>query len=364
MTTTWAAPGRVNLIGEHVDYNDGLVLPFALPFVTTAAVSRRGDDAVHVRSDQAGAERFALSTVPGDVNGWASYVAGVVWALGRRGLGHPGLDIDISSDVPVGAGLSSSAALTCAVACAIDDAAHIGLSRVELAAVARESENHYVGAPTGTMDQLAAMLCEPDAALLLDCRDLSTRSIPLSLAGSGLTLLLLDTHVRHALVDSEYGARRADCSAATAELGLSSLREATVAQVVGLSDDLLRRRAHHVVTEITRVADVAAILDGGRPADIGAYLTASHESLRDDFDVSCDELDVTVESALSAGALGARLVGGGFGGCAIALCRDGEVEAVRSRVESAYQANDWPAPTIWTPKPSRGAYRVSGDGLA
>lgn len=359
VTSTWAAPGRVNLIGEHVDYNEGLVLPFALPMATTAEIRRREDDSILVSSDQAESARFDVSTTPGDVGGWAAYVAGVVWALSRRGIGVPGFDISISSDVPLGAGLSSSASLTCAVASAIDDELQSGLSRVELASVARESENDYVGAPTGAMDQLAAMLCEPDCALLLDCRDLSTRSIPFRLAEAGLSMLLVDTRVRHSLVDSEYGARRDDCQAAASELGLTSLRAATPEQVLGIPDDRLRRRARHVVSEIARVAAVVALLDAGRSADIGAHLSSSHVSLRDDFDVSCDELDVTVDASLSAGALGARLVGGGFGGCAIALCRESDVEAVSAKVRRAYDDLGWREPTVWTPLPAKGAHRVS-----
>ena len=359
MTSTWKAPGRVNLIGEHVDYNDGLVLPFALQFTTTAKVSARDDDRVVVRSDGSGEAEFAASTKPNDVEGWASYVAGVVWALGRRGRAPMGLDIEISSDVPLGAGLSSSAALTCAVACAIDDEADIGLSRRELAEVARDSENDYVGAPTGAMDQLAAMLCDADSVLLLDCRDLSSRSIPFTLSDAGLALLLIDTNVRHSLVDSEYGARREDCRVAAAQLGLDSLRDATASQVVELSDERLRRRAHHVVSEIARVEQVAAILDAGRPGDIGAQLSASHLSLRDDYEVSCEELDVTVDAALSAGALGARMVGGGFGGCALALCRDEDSAAVLAKVRRAYADQGWESPTVYDPRPSPGAHRVT-----
>ncbi len=358
MSVTWVAPGRVNLIGEHVDYNDGLVLPFALPFTTTAWVSARDDDRISVVSEGVGSEQFGVDTVPGDVEGWAAYVAGVVWALRGRGVEVGGLDIQISSDVPIGAGLSSSASLTCSVAAAIDDEVGGELDRLAIADVARTCENDYVGAPTGVMDQIASMLCEADRALYLDCRDLSTSSIPFDLASASLTLLLIDTQVHHALVDGQYGDRRAQCQAAVKALGVPSLRDATMEQVLGLSDETLRRRAHHVVSEIARVEHVVAILEAGRPADIGAFLTASHESLRDDFDVSCTELDTTVDAALSAGALGARMVGGGFGGCAIALCRDADVDAVRARVGSAYESNDWKAPTIWTPLPSAGAHPV------
>lgn len=359
MTKTWAAPGRVNLIGEHVDYNDGLVLPFALPFVTTAQVSQRSDELVRVTSDGVGTTEFDVTAIPGDVTGWAAYVAGVIWALRNDGHDLPGLEINIGSDVPTGAGLSSSAALTCSVAAAVDDELGLGLDRKSIADVARRSENDFAGAPTGVMDQLASVLGTEGHAVLIDCRSMETQQIPLALNESGLTLLLIDTHARHELVDSEYANRRADCEAAAAELGLDSLREARLEQISELSSERLRRRTHHVISEITRVQEVVRLLRAGHPADIGAFLTASHESLRDDFEVSCAELDVAVDAAVAAGALGARMTGGGFGGCAIALVRDDDVAAVTRRVIADYASNDWTEPTIWRPQPSQGAHRVS-----
>lgn len=352
---SWAAPGRVNLIGEHVDYNGGLVLPFALPFTTTATIRRHDGDRIVVTSDGTGSTDFAADCAPGDVTGWASYVAGVVWAIREAGHPVPGLAIAISSDVPLGAGLSSSAALTCSVASAIGEELGLDLGRVEVAELARRSENEFAGAPTGLMDQLASMLGEEGHALLLDCRSLETRSIPLDLNSSGLALLLIDTHARHELVGSEYGDRRRDCEEAARRLGRESLRDVTEDDLAGLDDERLHRRAHHVVSEIRRVADVVALLDAGHPADIGGYLTASHESLRDDFEVSCEELDVTVEAALAAGALGARMTGGGFGGCAIALARNEDVTGVTEAVEAAYQQHGWDPPTVWQPPPSAGA---------
>ncbi|MGI8888548.1 MAG: galactokinase [Nocardioidaceae bacterium] len=358
MTATWTAPGRVNLIGEHVDYNGGLVLPFALQFTTTSTVTARSDGRVHATSEDVEAVDFSVDSAVGEVKGWAAYVAGVVWALRQRGHDVPGLDISIASDVPVGAGLSSSAALSCSVTSAISDELGLDIDAVEAADVSRSAENDYVGVPTGVMDQYAAMLCEAGHVMLLDCRSLETRSIPFDPAAADLTLQLIDTQARHSLAGSEYGNRRSDCEEAAAELGLSSLRDADVAQVATLSSDRLRRRAHHVVTEMQRVVEVVEVLESGRPADIGAYLTAAHESLRDDFEVSSEELDVTVEAALAAGALGARMVGGGFGGCVIALCRDADVERVLARVRTAYSEHGWEAPTVWTPEPSQGAHRV------
>ena len=358
VTARWAAPGRVNLIGEHVDYQDGLVLPFALPWSTVASVSVRPGDTVAVRS-RGDAVEFHVATQPGDVEGWAAYVAGVVWALAETGAALPGLQIDIDSDVPVGAGLSSSAALECAVAAAITDELDLGLTAARMATLARRAENEYVGVPTGPMDQLASMLCTDGHALLLDCRDLTTRQVPLDVTSHGLRLLVIDTHAHHALVGGEYADRRHDCEAAAQALSLDSLRSATLDQVTGLTDESLRRRAHHVVSEIARVRLVAEILDAGRPGDIGAYLTASHESLRDDFEVSCDELDVAVDAAVDAGALGARMTGGGFGGCAVALARASEVEAVEGRVQAAYGERGWAPADVSVVQPSPGAHRLA-----
>ncbi|MGH3470569.1 MAG: galactokinase [Nocardioidaceae bacterium] len=363
MTSTWVAPGRVNLIGEHVDYNDGLVLPFALPLTTQAQVRATNSDRVNVSSSGAdGVVWFDVGTEPGDVAGWAAYVAGVLWALGTVDEHGPsrlpcGLDIEITGDLPNGAGLASSAALTCAVACATNDELGLGLSTTELASAARRAENDYVGVPTGVMDQLASLMCEPQHALLLDCRSMQSRQIAFDPPAAGLCLLVVDTMARHALVDGAYAERRADCRRAAEALGVPSLRDASLEQVAELSDPL-RRRAHHVVSEIRRVTEVAALLDASHQADIGSFLTASHESLRDDFEVSCDELDTVVQGAVSAGALGARMTGAGFGGCAVVLCRNHDVAGVLERLFSDYEHRGWPIPGVWTAAPERGAHRV------
>lgn len=358
MAQTWQAPGRSNLIGEHVDYCEGLAMPFALPFVTTARVERVDGDLVRVESEGVGTAEFSTTTRPDDVTDWAAYVAGVVWALGERGLTVPGLQVRVASTIPLGAGLSSSAALSCSVAAAIAGELGERLTPVEVADVARRAENGYVGAQTGSMDQLASMLGEEGHVLYLDCRSLETRLIPFDAESAGLTLMLIDTQARHELVISEYGERRKDCEAAAAELGLPSLRDATPGQAAGLSSGRLRRRAHHVVSEIARVRDVADVLDAGNLADVGAFLTASHESLRDDFEVSCEELDATVEAALAAGALGARMVGGGFGGNVLVLARANEAGAVVDRVEVEYRRRDWPPPSTVPAVPAAGAHRV------
>jgi galactokinase len=358
MTTTWTAPGRVNLIGEHVDYNDGLVLPFALPFATTATVGATACDEVVVRSVHLGTTTFAVATEPGDVDDWAAYAAGVVWACRSHGLDVPGLEVTIESDVPIGSGLSSSAAICCSVAAAIAGEVGGDLDPTEIAAIARRAENDYVGAPTGVMDQLASMLGTAGHATLLDCRTLATRQVPLDVASVGLALMLIDTGVHHELVSSGYADRRRDCERAADLLGVDALRDATLEQVRSLDDATLVRRVRHVVTEIVRVQDVADLLDAGRIADIGDALTASHASLRDDFEVSCDELDVAVEAAIDEGALGARMTGGGFGGCALVLCEDGRQDAIADAVGTAYKQRGWDPPSVWDAKPSQGARRV------
>lgn len=357
MTTAWQAPGRVNLIGEHVDYNDGLCLPFALPLTTTAVVARRARGDVVVTS--AGREEtFDLDCQPGEVEGWARYVAGIVWAFRQQGDDLPGLAIEVASDVPVGAGLSSSAALECAVAGAIADEIGVAQSPHSLAKLAHRAENDFVGVPSGPMDQLASAFGEDGHAVRIDCRDLTTRRVRFAPEEADLRLLVIDTHAEHVHAGGEYAERRRQCERARDLLGLASMRVATLDDVGRIDDPLLRRRAHHVVTEIERVVEVVEILDAGRPQDIGGYLTASHLSLRDDFEVSCEELDVAVDACLDAGALGARMTGGGFGGCAIALVREQDVTATTHGVEAAYTDRDWRPPTVFAARPSAGAHRI------
>jgi galactokinase len=337
----WTAPGRVNLIGEHVDYNGGRCLPLALDRVTAAAVRVREDDQVRLASDDPDAEPFTgrLSELgPGSVSGWAAYAAGVLWALQKAGIEVPGMDVAVSSDVPLGAGLSSSASLECAVALAAAELAGRSdapaLRRLLVEAAIR-AENEVVGAATGGMDQTVAMLAEEGAALLIDTRDGATEPVPLGLAEAGLQLLVIDTRVRHALADGQYGQRRADCEEAARLLGVGLLGEATPADVDRLTDPRLRARARHVVSEIARVDELVALVRAGRVAECGPLLDASHASLRDDYDVSAVELDTVVAAATAAGALGARMTGGGFGGSAIALVPEHAVSDVEAAVVSA-----------------------------
>ncbi|HEV7203589.1 MAG TPA: galactokinase [Jatrophihabitans sp.] len=358
----WRAPGRVNLIGEHTDYNDGFVAPIALPLGITARVTATTDGAVHARSVGVEPARFDLAGLaPGTVEGWAAYVAGVVWALAERGHDITGADIDLDGDVPHGAGLSSSAALECVVAIALDDVFGLGLTRDELIAVARRAENDYVGLPNGVLDQSASLLCRAGHVLLLDTRSGERRHVPFDLAAAGLALLVIDTRAPHRLVDGEYAARRRDCEAAAAELGMTALRDVVdlVAALAALTDERLRHRVRHVVTENARVLEVMGILDGGGDLRaIGPVLIASHMSLRDDYEVSSPELDLAVSAALGAGAHGARMTGGGFGGSAIALVDAASADDVTAAVTAGFAAAGFGPPSVFAAVAADGAHRV------
>lgn len=362
-SVTWRAPGRVNLIGEHTDYNDGFVLPLGIAQGCTATVRTTADDAVRVTSAQEPESvTIALADIrPGGTTGWAAYVTGIVGAL-REGTGRkewPGLVIDVDSDVPPGAGLSSSAALTCSVAAALNDLLDLGLDREDLVAVARHAENDYVGAPTGGMDQLASLLCQADHALLCDMRSLQTEAVPFDPPASGLALLVIDTRARHRHADGEYGARRASCEQAARQLGVRALRDISdlPAALAALDDDVLRRRVRHVVTENERVGTTARLLRAGRLADIGPVLSASHVSMRDDYEITVPEVDVAVDVAVAAGALGARMTGGGFGGCVIALVPADQRRAVEVAVAVAYRDAGYAAPRSFVAVAAAGARR-------
>lgn len=355
----WAAPGRVNLIGEHVDYAEGLCLPFATAERTVVAVAARSDSRVRLRSaaEDEGWEGTLDEIGPGSPAGWAGYVAGVLWALREAGHAVGGIDLLVGETVPLGAGLSSSAALECATALAVNDLFALALDRRELAAACIRAENDVVGASTGGMDQAASLLATAGHALLLDTRDGSTRQVPLAPADDGLRLLVIDTRVRHRLADGQYGERRASVEKAATALGLRSLREATLRDLDALDGELLRR-ARHVVTEIARVREVAALLDDRRLRDIGPLLDASHTSLARDFAVSCHELDLACEIARASGAFGARMVGGGFGGSAIALVPLSRLDDVTTSVRNAFAADGLKSPEIRRADPSAGATRL------
>ncbi|MDP9431137.1 MAG: galactokinase, partial [Actinomycetota bacterium] len=361
----WAAPGRVNLLGEHTDYNDGFVLPVALDREVLAAVAPRDDGRLRCRStDLPGEADLPVAELgPGRVQGWTAYVTGVVWALREAGVPVPGLDVLISSDVPVGAGLSSSAALEASVALAVADLAGADLSRLDLAVAARRAETDVVGAPVGIMDQVAALLGRAGCALLLDCRSLQVTPVPLHLSAAGLRLLVIDTRVAHAHAGGEYATRRRACEAAAAELGVPALRDASLEQVQQRLTGDLQRCARHVVTENARVLAAADLL-AGEPAGqrdlggLGALFAASHASMRDDFRISCPELDLAVESAVRAGAVAARMTGGGFGGCAVALVPDAVAASLAAAVSDAFAAAGFRGPAVFEVEPSDGARRV------
>ncbi len=358
----WRAPGRVNLIGEHTDYNGGFALPFALTAGVIIAAGRRSDNRIVLTSQQR--PGTATSTplellVPGAVRGWAAYPAGMAWALMSAGHRLTGVSIAVDADLPLGAGLSSSAALECAAGLAMSDLCGLHVSRSDLAALGRRAENDFVGAPTGVMDQLAVMLCEQGHALLLDCRSGAGDAVPLAVEAAGLRLIVIDTRVRHELSDGGYGARRRACEQAASELGVPALRDVSDVGVLGrITDPVVRSRARHVVTENRRVLQVADLLRAGEPGKIGALLSASHVSLHDDFEVSWPEADVAVEAALAAGALGARMTGGGFGGSVIALVPADRAATVTGAVSERFAAQGWPGPRITAVTPSQGASRL------
>jgi galactokinase len=358
----WAAPGRVNVIGEHTDYNDGFVLPVALPHTTRAAVARRTDARVafaSLQGDGAIVELDLGELVPGRPDGWAGYPAGVVDGLRERLAG--GVSVLVDTDVPVGAGLSSSAALTCSVALALSDLVAPELARTDLVELARRSENDFVGAPTGILDQSASLLCTVGHALFLDTRERRTEQVPLDLAAAGLELLVVDTGTSHTHADGGYGDRRRECEDAAARLGVPALRDVPdVAGLAALDDDVLLRRARHIVTENARVLDVVRILRGSAdPREIGPVLTEGHASLRDDFQISTVELDACVDAAVAAGAHGARLVGGGFGGSAVVLVDRDRAGAVADAVRERFAREGWSAPRTFDVVPSAGARRIA-----
>jgi galactokinase len=364
----WAAPGRVNLIGEHTDYNDGFVMPFALPHITTAAVSRREDGLLRLHTgsnevDGAVVELRVEDLRPGSDHDWAAYPAGVVWALRDAGHAVTGADIHYESTVPTGAGLSSSAALEVVTALALSDLYGFGLERWCIARLCQRAENVYVGAPTGIMDQTASACCTEGHALHLDTRDLAQRQVPFDLPAQGLRLLVVDTRVKHAHSDGEYGKRRAGCEAAAAALGVDALRDVAYqeldAALARLDDPELRPLVRHIVTENRRVAQVVGLLEAGDARTIGPVLTAGHASLRDDFRISCPELDLVVEAANDAGALGARMTGGGFGGSAIVLVEEAAADKISDAVAAAFAAAGFRAPRVFTAVPAPGARRLA-----
>ncbi|HET9871009.1 MAG TPA: galactokinase [Propionibacteriaceae bacterium] len=358
----WAAPGRVNLIGEHTDYNDGFVMPFALPQRVTIAADRRSDASWTVTSLNNGDSRtFRESDLAPRMSGWQAYVAGVVWALRQAGHGVAGADLVLTSDVPLGAGLSSSAALECATLTALADLSDLDIAPLDRAKLARRCENDFVGAPTGLLDQAASTMCTADHALFFDCRSFDTEQVPLDLHAAGLEILVLDTKTPHALVDSEYATRRASCDRAASILGVPALRDVDDldAALQQLDDDEMRRRVRHVVTENARVLEAVEVLRSGAFQALAPLLDASHASMRDDFEITVPTVDLAVEAAREAGALGARMTGGGFGGCIIALLEAGASDAVAQQIYQRFAESGYGRPAHFVAMPSAGAGRLT-----
>ena len=352
-----AAPGRVNLIGEHIDYSDGFVLPFAISDTTTAALARRSDNLIRLASMQKSADIVEVSVdqLAAHVGeSWARYALGVLWALDVKG----GIELLIDGRVPLGAGLSSSAALECSIATAVNHLFEKGLSLKELARATQKAENEYVGVPCGIMDQSVSLMARSGFALLLDCRDLTSENIPFHIAPQGLELLIIDTQAHHKLIDGGYADRRASCEKAVVMLGISSLRDISVAQYAARQSELdpvTYARGFHTVTEMRRVLEAVEALTTNNFVRLGELLNQSHRSLRDDYTVSCPELNLAVDTALEQGALGARMVGGGFGGSAIALVRKDQVKRCEEAIQKAFTEKGFKSPRFFTSLPSDGA---------
>jgi len=358
----WAAPGRVNVIGEHTDYNDGYVMPFALAQRVLIAAAPRNDHGTWTVTslNNRSTKIFRDADLQPGMTGWQAYVAGVVWALKEAGHRIDGADLVLTSDVPKGAGLSSSAALECAVLIALADLNELEIPGLGRAKLARRAENAFVGAPTGLMDQAASTLCTAGHALFFDCRTDAAEQVLLDTRSFGLEILVLDTKTPHALVDSEYAARRTSCEEAARLLGVAALRDVTDldAALAQLSDPVMRRRVRHVVTENARVLEAVAILRAGRIADLAPLLDASHESMRDDFEITVPQVDLAVDVARASGALGARMTGGGFGGCIIALVEVGDSNRIGDEITVKFGAAGYGPPTHFTAVPSAGAERL------
>ena len=351
------APGRVNLIGEHIDYSEGFVLPFAIADRTYAAIAKREDGLVRIASQQRRERIFSIDikdVKPGSAGDWEKYVLGVIWSLEVSS----GFDIFIDGHVPAGAGLSSSAALECSVAFALNHLCNLNKSLTDLARATQRAENDYVGMPCGIMDQSVSLMAAAGSALLLDCRDLSTELIPFDVASAGLELLIIDTAAHHALVDGGYAERRASCESAAQKLQVKSMRELSLKDLEAGKDRLTETeyiRARHAVTEIARVLEAVVALRTSDFLKLGSLINQSHISLRDDYTVSCPELDCAVDASLGAGALGSRMVGGGFGGSAIAMVKVSDIDSVKNAVLQAFERAHYKKPRFFTSLPSAGA---------
>jgi galactokinase len=361
----WQAPGRVNLIGEHTDYNEGFVLPFAIDRTARVAVAVRADSTVRLLSTYGdhGVVATSLDSLqPASAKGWTKYPLGVIWALRERGIDVPGMDLLLDSNVPLGAGLSSSHAIECAVISALNDLTGAGLKAEEMVLATQLAENDFVGAPTGIMDQSASLRGSKGHAVFLDCRNQDVSLVPFETEPADLVMLVIDTKVSHSHADGGYASRRASCELGAEVLGVKALRDVQVGdleEAAGLLDEVTFRRVRHVVTENDRVLQTVELLAAEGPASIGALLDASHVSMRDDFEISCPELDLAVEASRASGSIGARMTGGGFGGAAIALTPAASEQKVRDAVVKAFAEAGFTTPDIFTVTPAAGAMRIA-----
>jgi galactokinase len=343
-----SAPGRINLIGEHTDYNGGFVLPCAVGRRVAVAMGRGGDRLYSTNFDEVrpmGSDKDSS---------WADYPRGVAWAVGEAGHKIGNFRAVFAGDVPWGAGLASSAAIEAATALALDALFGLGMDRKELAVLCQRAENEFVGVQSGIMDQYASLLCEEGAALLVDCRSLEAEAVPLDLEEDDLALLVCDTRVERGLADTGYNDRQATCKQAAKTLGVEQLRDAREEDLERLSGEELKR-ARHIVSENARVLEAVGALRAGNFRELGRLMYASHASMRDDYEISTQELDAFVELAEEAGALGARLTGAGFGGCAIALVQNGETEALARDVLRVFAERSFEEPAFYEFVPAAGA---------
>ena len=356
-TGVWSAPGRVNIIGEHTDYNEGFVLPIAINRATYAAIALREDDIARVASTFSDAVVELNIGQLSEASGWAAYPLGVAHVLGAS----KGFDLFIDSDVPVGAGLSSSAAIECAVALGLDELLGLGNNRRALARIGQRAENEVVGAPTGIMDQSASLLGKVDHAVFLDCQSLEVENVALGFAAAALEVVIIDTRVAHRLNDGGYAARRAACEAAAKAFEVPSLRHLSLETLEAgreLVDDVTYRRARHIITENDRVLSFVAALKLGDFKRCGELMVQSHVSMRDDFEISVDELDTAVETSMRHGAVGARMTGGGFGGASIALCPIEKISDLTNSVYAEFELLGYARPDIFTVNAADGATRL------
>lgn len=358
------APGRVNLIGEHTDYNGGLALPIAIQRGVVCTVSPRSDEAIVMHSAQAPGEDVNVGLAelsPDALQGWPSYVAGSIAMAIEHGWHRGGVSITVDGDLPLGAGLSSSAALECSVLQAVVAASSSSPTRLEIALAAQAAEHAYPKVPCGILDQATSMLAREGEAVLLDSRALTVTSAPLSLDQMDVALLIIDTNARHELTDGGYANRRQACEQAAALLGVDFLAAIGPDRIDRLSglDDVLRRRARHVITENARVLDAVAAFGSGDVDEVGRLFAASHRSLAEDFEVSCVELDAAVGTAVESGAVAARMTGGGFGGSVIALVPPARLDAIRTAVTRAFADRGFATPDFLDVVPSPGARVLS-----